>query len=120
MVEGKPAGYQIATCIRHIGCKKKVQFTRRSQAVFRALPLPPRDGETFVLIETVGVCDGPLNLKAIKKKNCRDFAEDNHSPGKQGELFDHKRIGTTERPSDRAMERRRWYTKSKREGTDGR
>jgi len=120
VVEGQPAGCQIATCKRHIGCKKKVQFTRRSRAVFGALPLPPRDGETFVLIETVGVCDGPLNLKAIKKKNCRDLAEYNHSPGKQGELFDHKRIGSTERPSDRAMERRRWYMKSKREGTDGR
>ena len=83
-VQGKPVGCQIATCKRHIDCKKKMQFSRRSRAVFGDLSLGRRDGETFVLIGTVGVCDGPLDLKALKKKNCRHFAEYNHSPGKQG------------------------------------
>ena len=63
VVEGQPAGCQIATCQRHIGCSKKYKFTRRTRARSPELSLPSGDCDAFVLIEVVGKCDGPFDLK---------------------------------------------------------
>ena len=94
---------QIAMCQRHIGCSKKCNFTRPSRAGSPELLLPPGGGDTFVLIELIWSCDSLVDLKKIKAKNCSDFAEYNHSPGKQRELFDQKHVAATERQSDRKM-----------------
>ena len=79
-----------------------------------------REGSTFILVEEVGVCDGPVDAEAVKKETCHRYAALQLSPGQTADRMNENAVDVDDRPSQRALENRRHHLKSKRGGAQGR
>jgi len=106
-LNGMPGSCYISRCIRHIDCKRKYRFTLRGRDVLAEERLDV-EGDDFLLVQDIGVCDGPDNVEVLKKHWCHTYAGTG-TPDRILQKMSVDGIPQDQRPSSRQLEARNAY-----------